>query len=214
MPPQENQRIIEVIVPPPELSPEEKARTFELFQDNLDLIFRYADIIIHTPQLYHCPLDEASIELAYVGEYQPPLGALVRLWQDGTLVEKCEHCQGDLCLYRASVAPLSGANQCTGICRSCRTISTQTLTSFIPVMTALKYIRANLNKRKVLRTQAPPADSSPEAAASSVPDEVIAKEIIPVNLNVLVRRLRKYADKEAAATEEQEQSFLNQNLQQ
>jgi len=201
MQPEKEQKIIEQIVPPPELSAEEKKRTFALFTDHLDLIFQHADTIIQTPQLFYCPLGGARIDLAHVGEYHPPLGALMHLWQEGTLVEACGHCQGDLCVYRAAVSPLSGANQGTGICRTCRTVARQDLPSFMPVMSAIKYVRANLNKRKVMRPSGKRKVMRPSGSAPADPDEsngaaeseqIVEKEVIPVSMDVLVRRLKRY----------------------
>ncbi len=199
---EKEQKIIEQIVPPPELSAEEKKRTFELFTDNLDLIFRYADTIIQTPQLFHCPLGGARIELAYAGEYHPPLGALMHLWQNGTLVETCGHCQGDWCVYRAAVSPLSGANQGTGICRTCRTVARQDLPSFMPVMSAIKYIRANLNKRKVLRPKGSAPAAPDESNGASASEQIVKKEVVPVSMDVLVRRLKKYDERGALTPDE------------
>ncbi|MFO8048874.1 MAG: hypothetical protein R6U29_07570 [Desulfosudaceae bacterium] len=189
---QENQKIIEKIVPPPEQSAAAKEAEFALFREHLDLIFTYADNILQTPQLFFCGLGHARISLAYLGDYQPPLGALLHLWRQNRLTDTCQHCGGDLLLFCAGGSPLSGSNSCTGLCRDCRRVSGKTLASFIPVVKTLPYIRANLNSRKILRTRGQRFSFQHGLVGDPVPDQVIAKEVTPVSLEVLIRRLRKY----------------------
>jgi len=189
---QENQKIIEKIVFPPEQSAAEKEAEFALFRDNLDLLFRYAETIIDTPQLFFCGLGHARISVAYLGDYHPPLGALLHLWQQDQLTDVCDHCGGDLLLYCAGGSPLSGSNTCSGHCRSCRRVSGKTLPSFAPVTKTLPYIRAHLNTRKILRTRGQGFSFQHGLVGTPVPDQVIAKEVTPVTLAVLIRCLKKY----------------------
>ncbi|MFP4447058.1 MAG: hypothetical protein ACLFPD_12520 [Desulfosudaceae bacterium] len=188
----QNQKIIAKIVPPPEQSAAEKEAEFALFRDNLDLIFRYAGTIIDTPQLFFCGLGHARISVAYLGDYHPSLGALLHLWQQGRLTDVCPHCGGELLLFCAGGSPLSGSNTCSGLCRRCRRVSGKTLPSFAPVTKTLPYIRAHLNIRKILRIRGQRFSFRHGLVGDPVPDQVIQKEVTPVTLEVLLRRLRKY----------------------
>jgi len=187
---QQNQKIIESIIPPPGLSRTEKARERELFQNHFDLIQENADLIINTPELFYCTLHAACINLAYLGGYLTPLGVLLQLWRKGLLVDVCDHCRGDLYIFCAGGSPLSGTNKCSGLCRNCRTISGKSLPSTRPIVQALQKVKKNLNKKTILRTKGRYFSFKHGLTGSPVPDRILQEGVKPVRLEELLRRLQ------------------------
>ncbi len=189
---QENQKIIEQIIQAPVSSEKDERKDFDLFRDNLDLILESADLIINTPELYYASFNAANINLAYLGGHQAPIGVLLQLWKDGILMGKCPKCYGKVYIFCAGGSPLSGSHSCLGICRDCRKISKIQLSSVGPIIEALKHLKANINKRKILRTKGQYFSWGDGLMGEPVPDEIIEEGIQPQTIKGLVTMLKQY----------------------
>jgi len=187
----ENQQIIEQILYPQVLSKEDRQEMFMLFRENFDLFLKYDDLIINTPEFFHCSFGSGFISVAYLGGYPVSLGALLQLWKTGEWVVVCNQCQGKLYLYGAGGSPLSGSNSCCGICKECKTVSTKILPSFLNIVKTLASIRKSQNRRKILRTKSQHFDFGKGLVGAAIPDKILRKEITPVNIIDLICILKK-----------------------
>ena len=188
----DNQQIIEESLTLPKISQEERAAELQLLADNLDLIWRNADIIINTPEFYYSYFHCAFISVAFLGGYYLRLGQLVHLWKQNTLVVTCDECQGPLYIFGAGGSPLSGRNHCSGICGDCKKFSSKSLRGFRTVMEALDFIKKHQNKRKVIRTKGQSFSWGEGLVGEAVPDEAIGEGIQPATFTDVVARLKQY----------------------
>lgn len=191
---QENQKIIEQIIPAPVSSEEDEVKDFELFRGNLELILENAKFIINTPELYYASFNGATINLAYMGGHQAPVGVLLELWNEGLLVDQCEKCNGSLYIFCAGGSPLSGQNKCSGICRNCKRVSKIELASIDPIIKALKHLKNNVNKKKVIRTKGQNFSWKDGIAGEPIPDKIVEGGVNPVNMMDLLERLKTKLD--------------------
>jgi len=190
----ENQQIIEQVITLPKKSKEENDIDFKLFRDNLDLILENTDLIINNPELFHTSFNRTSINLAYLGGNHAPLGVLLQLWRDGILVDECNVCSGKLYIFCAGGSPLSGSNGCIGICGACKAISKKSLPSTGPIIKSLECLKANLNKRKILRTKSQYFSWKNGLTGEVTPDEIIEEGVTPADMEELIFRLKKNYD--------------------
>jgi hypothetical protein len=191
---QKNQKIIEEVVSPSEKSKEENTREFILFRENFNLILEYGDFIIKKPELYYSALSGFSINLAYFGGHQAPLGVLLELWRDGILVCQCEICGGKFYIFCAGGSPLSGTNRCTGICEKCKTVSSIQLSSTRPIIKALSHLKKNLNIRKILKTKGQHFSFKDGLVGEPIPDQIIEKSVIPATIEELINEIKNQSE--------------------
>ena len=195
---EENQRVIEELVTLPDKSEEEKKAEFELLRDNLDLILKYSDLIISTPEYYHSHLIGMPVGLAYMGGYDPPLGALLELWTAVEFIDACDGCGGCLYLVQAGGSPLSGSNKALGICGGCKKKSCKTLSRVGSILIALDHIKKNLNIRKKIRTKGQYFSFKEGLAGQPVPDQILQEAVDPVSISSLIHDLQDRFAKEPA----------------
>lgn len=99
----------------------EKVEAFDLFVENLALIRKHDKDILECADYFFCPLPFASCSWPYVGGDGPLcLGYLMLGWEDGILLEQCEHCGSDCLITSFAGSPLSGSNSWSGICGTCK----------------------------------------------------------------------------------------------
>ncbi len=186
----ENQQVIEEIVTLPDKSKDDNAAEFELFRDNLDLVLNCSDLIISTPEYYHSHLIGLPVGLAYMGGYDPPLGALLELWAAGEFISVCDDCGGRLYLVQAGGSPLSGSNKVLGVCSWCKKSSCKTLSGTKAIFRALEHIKNNLNKRKKLRTKGQYFSFKDGLVGEPVPDQILQEAVSPVSISTLVHDIK------------------------
>lgn len=107
----------------PKRNPEDAKRWQEendLFIQNFQLIYDNAELIINTPEYFHCECKTAYLSTFYIGRGgKIPLGSLLLLWREGKLKEKCPSCGSDVFVFGEGGSPLSGAYSWWGFCPQC-----------------------------------------------------------------------------------------------
>lgn len=94
---------------------------FDLFAEHLNLIRKNESIIFSNRDYFFCTPKFAWCSFPYIcGDGQLPLGYLLAGWNEGILLEQCPDCSSSVFVTAFWGSPLSGSNEWTGICETCR----------------------------------------------------------------------------------------------
>jgi hypothetical protein len=185
-----NDMIIERDIQLPECSPDEKRRELELLRDNLDLILTKTNKIITQPDFFYCYIKAARLGLITFGTWQIPLGVLIQLWNDQSMVVNCPLCQGTLYIVGAGGSPLSGSNSCIGVCRSCSEIISTSVEEFPRIWQPLLSMRnKHRNTQKVLRKITRCFSWKDGIVGQKTPDIIVQEAIYGVSLDILIQNM-------------------------
>lgn len=199
MPPDES--VFEREIRLPGCGPEETRDELEMLRDNLDRILEQADIILETPEKFHCLLHAAHFGLTTGPNWQIPLGVLILLWREGKLITTCPHCAGKTHILRAGGSPFSGANTSTGICINCKEIVTGRLADFPDVWQPLLEMRTKYrNYQKVLRKRTRVFSWKEGVSGVETPEVVLQNAVQGISLKSLVRGLATSAIRQGQDT--------------
>ncbi|MBF0121271.1 MAG: hypothetical protein HQK79_20750 [Desulfobacterales bacterium] len=116
---------------------EETESELKLFNDNIDLIITYSEVITSKKEFFYIELPSAYVGTYISGSAIVPLGLLITLWRDKKFTGQCKIC-GDLFLFIGGGGGLSGAYSAWGICSKCKTIDTPELPSGVRRLTEIQ----------------------------------------------------------------------------
>ncbi|MGM0611320.1 MAG: hypothetical protein ACQES5_09565 [Thermodesulfobacteriota bacterium] len=190
-------RQIDQIVTLPKQTKQEREKEFKYFKDNFNLILKYSALIINTPRYFHSYLECSIINLAYMGGYYAPIGALIQLWKKDIFVGKCQECSGKLYFFQGGGSLLSGSNRCMGICEKCGTVSCKKIFGIKELLKAFEHIKKNINTRSILRTKGQYFSFKEGLVGNPVPDKIIEAGIKPVTMTKLLNDLREVNGQES-----------------
>ena len=141
--------------------------------------------------MYFIQIEDIYISLAFLGDYNIPLGALLELWEQGLLIDFCDQCHSKLYIYNAGGSPLSGRNQCLGLCLNCGDVVNKSINSMGTLVQALKYVkdRQNVQVIKKIKRQyfsfSKGLDGEPDA------EQIVNEGVTPVSIFQLIQEVRK-----------------------
>ncbi|MBE7558004.1 hypothetical protein HS125_03260 [bacterium] len=96
-------------------------------------LLEHAHTIMTQERYFWCRLEKARVSLAYAGDCELCLGALVTLWTQGEFLQPCPKCGGAAYVVGVGGSPLSGNNSWGGLCPRCDAAVSGSAKPFAPL---------------------------------------------------------------------------------
>ncbi len=106
---------------PGEKKDEECREEWPFFCVNLGLLLVCREEIYEREEFFYCQMAYAFLSMAYLSPDGPlPLGALLKTWEEGYLLDKCDKCGGTVYIAGAGGSPLTNIHRWWGCCPNCQ----------------------------------------------------------------------------------------------